>query len=261
MWAGKVQRDFETQSPYKQAIEVGFYQRADMISHAQILAGPGIERHVRNARTLVATTEEAVVTIIDWDEKVHKAQLAWAKGDKPQNDSLWRAKVRQEDGVWVSKGPFLHITHQLKIEHRDMRDLVALDRFIDADLMGSVDGTAGDTVKYLLRLQRNTYTEQETAYLKKALIFTFCMRPVGEDDTIKWVINCVHDCLGANIKVLDKDKLVIDSKTRIHMNAFRGVHVTELKTTITKPGRLVDFTMLTYNESGSPMLTGLIVYR
>ena len=261
MFGHEVKRDFKEPSPYKQSIETELYRRADMISHAQIVAGPDIERHVRNAREFVATTEEAKITVIERSTDVYKEQLAWAENESQIASPFWRSKIRTDDALWEPKGPYLHITHNIAFKNNDLRDLIAVDRFIDADLMGAVNGDAGDTIRYLLRLQRNTFTEQDTAYLKKAFIFTFCMRPVDEEGTIDWITKLIRDCLDSTIKVTGKEKLVVDPRTRIHTNKFKGVHVTDLDVDITKQGRLRDIALKTYNEVGSPMITGLIVYR
>lgn len=260
---GTAKKNFEKISPYKDTIERAMYKRAGMVSHAQIVAGPDIERHVRNARGLVATSEIATVKIIDNDWHVNQKQNEWLSGDNCniKGNPSWQAVVPGGDGRWYKEGAILHIKHNVSVVAADLAYVDTLERFVDADLMGTVTGYAGHVISTVLNTQATLYPYERTNDKKKCLIFTFAMRPVGESVTLEWIKNLIKINLGSSVSIGVKASMTKAPNATIKTNGFKGVGVYNYDINGFNNGRLEDMCLYYYNETGFPMITGMVVYR
>jgi len=260
---GTAKKDFEKISPYKDTIEKIMYKKAGMVSEVQIVAGPDIGRHVRNARDLVATSEIATVEILDNDWHVHEKQADWLAGDNSniKGSPSWQAVIPGNNGGWYREGPIMHIKHGVTVTEMDLFDITKPKRFIDADLMGAITGHTGEAIDRALQVQSDFYPQALTHELKKAMIFTFAMRPVGEEDTLDWIKNLIKRRLDTEVIFSKKTSMITTPNARIQTNGFKGpgVHSYEVKPGMN--GRLVDMCLFYYNEIGCPMITGMVVYR
>jgi len=260
---GKGKKDFQVISPYKDTIERQMYGRAKMVSHVQSVTGPDIERHVRNLRNKVATTEIATIEIIDCDWHVHAYHNEWLNGgnDNIIGNPSWQARVPGEDGCWYKEGPILHLKHNVSLIEGNIEDISIPERFIDADLMGNCLNGTGRAVKKILRKQATFFTIEKTKDKKKALIFTFSMRPAGEKSTLNWIEDLIYHELDSDVVIGKKIIMTAAPNATIRTNGFRGVGVSSYDLKNKSGGRLIDMCLYYYNETGSPMITGMVVYK
>ena len=262
MKIGIAKKNFEKISPYKNTIEKMMYKRAGMVSEVQIVAGPDICRHVRNARNLVATSEKATIEIIERDWHVHGKQSDWLNGDNSniKGSPSWQAVIPGNNGKWYREGPIMHIKHGITVTEMDLFNLKVPTRFIDADLMGAVTGQTGRAVYKALQVQ-SVFYPLTTHKLKKALIFTFSIRPTGEEKTLTWIKAMIKHTLKTEVIFDKKISLITTTDARIKTNGFNGPGVHTYGITPNSSGRLIDMCLFYYNETGSPMITGMVVYK
>lgn len=264
-WLQKVKRDFVKEvSPYKGELEIMMYRQAGMISDMQIVSGPDIERHVRQGRDFVAKTSKSKIQIVELEQDVHYLQMEWMQsGDEMLGGSpCWTPLLFGQDGseehLYIGH-EFMHIKDNLEIIHSDIASIEIPFRFIDADLMGSVDSSTGYAIYNTLAKQANYYPTATTAQLRKGFIFTAATRPVNQKDTLEWVKRLVGQTLGSVISY-DLPNALTGLNTTIRTNGFRGVNVYHHG--VQHFGGRVEFMdVFSYNEKGTPMVTGLIVYR
>jgi hypothetical protein len=259
----RVERDFKDISPYKDAIERILYALADMISHIQIVAGPDVERHICNAREYVARTHRAIIQIVEYDWDVHMKQLGWMREQENIQCCPTYATWQKTDGKWRQDGPVIDIKHNVKFSNEDIAWITPVTRFIDADLMGTITGKTGDAIKLVFNRQVATYSDELGIKLKKAFIFTFCVRgtEANEIKTLNWISSLINKHLESNIKILDRKSRLHNDNCRIITTGWKGVCWYTYNIDLSDPGRVIDCDMHFYNEKGNNMITGIVIYK
>lgn len=242
----------------------GIAEQVGIISNAEIIVGPpndgNLERHLLDARTKIAKTEKSIVRIVEIEESIHKEQDEALKhlGDcTTSRPKLWLSKVKR-NGLWISDG-YYALDHNVSLYLGDIADAPP-ERFIDADLMGTVS-TIGDTIKRTLLRQRSTFSSGK---FLKGFIFTVCVRPVGWIKTRDWLVEELLPVLGCNgCKIGDKKfRLTEDPKSRVSAKGFKGVSAHWFEEIFySNRCNLENIALCQYHDDAMPMLTGLLTYR
>lgn len=258
------QRDFTEYSPYKDSIERDLFASCRMVSHVDGVTGPAIERHIRSYRDLVAFSSKAQIRIIELDEDVHKQQIEW----KALPDSItgpshtWNVRAQADDNIWPEIIGQEHLKSKVALVRANITDIQNPARFFDADLMGNATGITGQAINTVLNRQATLYSSDKDREFKKALVFTFSIRPAGEAVTLEWI----EDLLGRNLNSIfsfgGKSLYTKGRATGINTTGYKGtsVHLYNNEKFI-KRGRIEGLKVFYYNEGNHPMITGAVVYR
>ena len=250
--------DFRNNTVIKNPLQKNLYRTAGyyVTSNTLVVAGPDIERHVMDSRTFVSRTKSSKVTVVELKKDIYLEQVAELEALDTGRGKNWTS-WRRLGGKWEDGDQF-PITHNLKIIHSDIADAVP-ERFIDADLMGSIK-TTGKTLVKVISKQFKKFGYQ---HKNKAFLFTTSIRNVGEYETLKWIEQVLMPVIGQKCQIHDtKLRLTNNSKTRRNINGFNGITLQKYTNiSYNKNGRLKKFKLFYYNDGGTPMVTGIIVYQ
>lgn len=200
-------------------------------SDGLIVSGPAYYKHIKNYFSTVGAFDKSVLHLSDMDLDVIRYIKAQMKNHDKYTGMVSKGRVR------------LHPYDVKKVPHHC--------NFQDIDLMV--------TWRFGMDIFRERLQRQKQAEGAKAFLFTVSLRNgKGKADSIN-KINDLLSCVDARITGLDGNKGSYEKGTLLPQvkSLYAYNHTPDIK----DKGRLCTLTILTYTDSGMPMMTGMILYK
>lgn len=255
--------DFKLDTVLKKRLQHGFYQKArynfGVISDSLIVSGPDIERHIMDARQTVSCRVNDRIRIIDICQEALRVQRDTLNQYNMPGIRIpvWQSWDVPDGPGFPEPAEFKPIDYNVSFELGDIAHAKS-ERFVDADLMGTIQ-TTGQALVKALRRQRKAFQDEE----QKVFIFTVSMRNGGQQAMdLFWIANKLIPVTGSKCDIDPvKVRLTCDPRTRVSANGFRGICVHRYDHLVPeRPEILTDLSLYYYHDDGGPMLTGMLVY-
>jgi len=234
-------RTFFEKDELKDRLEKILYSNSLIISNAVVITGPNCKRHIKNLRRSICCNSASTILIPEINEEVYKKQMDWLRS-KEAGEHM---SIYSDSGIRRTIALKKNVTIVNKCITK-----VKMERFIDADLMGSVR-TQGAIIEQLLDRQ---VKEIHDTSLRKGIIFTFSSRRTKNEELHSYLKSLVKEKLGS--------ELLFTTKMYISENDLSSEYKWLRHNLVFNHGRLTHMELHTYTScDGHPMITGLIVYK
>lgn len=146
----------------------------------------------------------------------------------------------------------------VRITYEHTSSLETSSRFIDMDMTGNSNGTAGRDFRTMLQRQNAAFPNE-----LKAIIFTFSIRPRGLAYTISDLSSILHRATGGKLAASKQEEVhnPFDRSDHLRYYSWYSLNSYCRQQHLVTNECIKDTLCYYYNTGGGHMLTGIIIYK